>query len=115
MDQYIRDLHFSDYKTIIIGSLNDYNPPIEQTSSKTLSILHVNIWSISKNFDELQALTPTDKKFDCICLSEIWQIEDLSSYSMEGYNKYYNSGNINKNDGVFLYVKKRTRTIHKND
>nr|CAH7720954.1 unnamed protein product [Callosobruchus chinensis] len=46
-----------------------------------------------------------DKCADCIVLSECWKIDDLSLFHLDNYVVVYNSGNINKNDGVVIYFR----------
>lgn len=76
-------------------------------SGKILSILHLNIRSVRKNFDELLVFLETFKLYFCdiIILSECWQIESFSQFSIPDYTTYYNEGSINKNDGVLLLIK----------
>lgn len=40
-------------------------------------------------------------------LTEMWQIANADLFNINGYNLVYNRGDINKNDGLILYVLKR--------
>ena len=40
-----------------------------------------------------------------IVLSETWVVENKNLYSLPDYNIIYNQGNLNKNDGVVMYIK----------
>ena len=42
---------------------------------------------------------------DIIVLSETHQILSINNFKIPGYNTYYNNGDINKNDGVLIFVK----------
>lgn len=42
---------------------------------------------------------------DIIVLSETWKLEELTNYSIPGYNMFYNDSQVNQNDGVVVYVK----------
>lgn len=72
-----------------------------------LSILHLNISSVRRNFDSLVAfLEAYDLNFfDIIALTECFQLDSYSEFSLNGYNTYYNNGSINKNDGVLTFVR----------
>ena len=79
----------------------------------TFRVFHTNIRSINKNFDEFRVvLSEVEDKFDIIVLSETWQIPDLSLYKLDNYNVLYNSGDINQNDGVVVYIKKQLNYEH---
>lgn len=70
-----------------------------------LTILHLNIRSMDKHFEELIVLVNELKNIpDLIVCTETRNV-NIDLYSITGYNAYYNDGNINKNDGVITYVK----------
>lgn len=67
--------------------------------------MHKNIRSIAKNFDEFTLmLTGCNVNFDCIVLSETFQIHDQSFFSLDGYDLIYNRGTNNKNDGILMFI-----------
>lgn len=69
-----------------------------------------NIRSIGKNFDEFMIyLSELKDRFDCICLSETWNIENMNNFNIKGYDNYYNQGNINQNDGSVMYIRETIR------
>lgn len=72
-----------------------------------INILHINIRSVRKNFDELLLLIETYnlELLDVIVLSECWQIEYIDNFYIPNYRTYYNNSKINQNDGVLIYVK----------
>jgi len=72
-----------------------------------ISMFHLNIRSIKRNYDQLVVLLESFKiKFDCIVLSETWEVEDINHFTIEGYNTIYNHGHYNQNDGVVVFVKR---------
>lgn len=73
-------------------------------SNQKLTVFHLNI-TIVKNFD--------DKLF----LKQLtWKLYNTSLFNLDGYDLIYNDGNLNKNDGVTVYVKNllnySSRIIH---
>lgn len=78
-----------------------------------LTILHLNIRSMDKHFEELIVLVNELKNIpDLIVCTETRNV-NIDLYSITGYNAYYNDGNINKNDGVITYVKSNLKQEHK--
>lgn len=77
------------------------------TIDKFLNIVHLNIRSIRKNFDELLIFLQVYNLTDCqiIILSECWKIPSCDQYNIPGFITYYNEGDYNKNDGVLVLVK----------
>ena len=74
-----------------------------------LIILHINICSINKHYEELLILVhEINDAPDVVICSETRQI-DIQLYRLPGYTAYYNGGNINQNDGVITYVKSNLR------
>lgn len=80
---------------------------IFNTHNTTLNVMHLNIRSIRKNFDELQIFLDTFKLHNCdiIILSESWQIMSIKQFNIKGYTTYYNGGNYNQNDGTIIFIK----------
>lgn len=74
----------------------------------TINIIHLNIRSIKKNFDNLMVLLESlIATFEIIVLSETWNITSTEHFNIQGYNIYYSGGNHNQNDGVIIYVKQQ--------
>ncbi|XP_045460890.1 uncharacterized protein LOC123671209 [Harmonia axyridis] len=105
MDPSIRDVHFSPTATVECLDVDQYR--WSQRSGKvTFKILHQNIRSLHKNFDELMILLrKLDTLPDCLILTETFNLLDEESFGIAGYNMVYNQGEINKNDGVVVYLK----------
>lgn len=73
--------------------------------SKLLNIIHFNIRSLKKNFDQLLVFLQTYDLLSCdiIVLSETWQLVS-NDFNIDGYKMYYNEGDCNQNDGVVVYI-----------
>lgn len=76
-------------------------------NNKKLNLIHINIRSIRKNFDEFLSFLESFKICYCdiLVLSESYQLDSFSEFSMQGYTTYYNHGGINRNDGVIILIK----------
>lgn len=96
-----------NYREVETAVTGDARNLFEETSSERLNIIHINIRSIKKNFVEfllyLELLNL--KNIDVIVLSETWKIEQVSDFSIKGYNMFYNKSLFNKNDGCAIYIK----------
>lgn len=69
-------------------------------------ILHKNIRSINKNFNELQILLKyIGLHFDIIILTECWINDKYSSLEIAGYTTYSTLTSNKQNDGVIAYIK----------
>lgn len=77
------------------------------TPSKSISVLHLNIRSIKKNFDKFSILLAQIKaQCDIIALTECWLKKSPYIPSLTGYESYYTRRCINQNSGIVLYVRK---------
>lgn len=76
-------------------------------SYKIINIMHLNIRSVRKNFDELLAflVSYNISKCDVFILSECFQIETTTNFHIPGYTTLYNSGDYNRNDGIIIMIK----------
>ena len=74
--------------------------------SQRENILHVNIRSLNANFNKLSILI---KQLTCkptvIVCSETWNLKFPKMYKLEGYKMFYNKSQIDKADGVVMYIK----------
>ena len=82
----------------------------ENGSADTLSILHLNIRSIKKNFENFKLfLSSLSFDFSIICFSETWLHESsLTSQSLDElphYKSIYQIRNYGKRAGVSIYIK----------
>lgn len=72
----------------------------------SLSVLHINIRSIGKNFDQLRVLLVTIKvTCHVIVLTECWLPSCPNLPFLEGYTSYSTTNPRNQNAGVTIYVK----------
>lgn len=76
-------------------------------SDRLLNIIHWNIRSIKKNFDNLILLLETFKLSFCdiIILSECFQVLSVNQFNIPGYDAFYSGGDYNRNDGVIIFVR----------
>lgn len=74
---------------------------------KLLNLIHLNIRSVKKNFDQLILLLETYELDYCdiIILSECFQLNSCNQYNIPGYSTHYNMGDFNKNDGILILIK----------
>ena len=69
-------------------------------------ILYVNIRSLKNNLEKLELLlNRVRRKPTVIVRTETWMLQHIGLYNLPGYNLWYNESNINKSDGVILYIK----------
>ena len=85
---------------------NNFNSTIEELIEKSLSISHVNIRSLYKNFDSLQELYEENfkNKFKLIGLSEIWNVKDIDHFRIPGYNLEIQCRAKQRGGGVGAYI-----------
>lgn len=105
MNAFIRDFQPQLVEAIEIENVCNFlrNNSIGEGN---LKILHLNIRSISRNYDAFVCLLEQlGSDFDVIILTETHQINDEQLYSLEGYNLIYNNGYLNRCDGMIAYVK----------
>ena len=67
---------------------NNFNHDTENYFDKSLSVSHINIRSLYKNFDSLQELYEDIFKgrFNFIGLSDIWSVRDVNQFKISDYN-----------------------------
>lgn len=77
------------------------------------NIFQLNIRSLAKNFDELIILLNClhESTFDVIVLSETFQIMETKFFNISNFTLYYNNGNINRNDGVVVYINNKLNAV----
>ena len=77
------------------------------------NLVHLNIRSVKKNFDNLILLLDNfNLDFnDIIVLSESFQICSNENFNIKGYETFYNDAKYNKNDGVIVLVKPELEPI----
>lgn len=104
-DDIIENILGDDVNPLILN-VDNFGNAID-IKKKIFNLLHINIRSIRKNFDNLVTFLNTYNcchYCDIIVLSECWTI-DNTNFNIPGYIGYHNSANYNKNDGVFIYTR----------
>ena len=83
---------------------------LDDDISESLSILHLNIRSIKKNFETFKKiLSSLNYNFNIICFSETWLDEinnENSNYELPGYYSIHKIRNNHKGCGVSICIKK---------
>ena len=100
--QHLPPLPLSKYITE-----NQLNDVVKNFSKDTFSMLHLNIRSISKHFDELQILLNNQNKhsFSVIGLSETWLSSNMNlPFAIHGYDFIVNNRVKKSGGGVALYL-----------
>jgi hypothetical protein len=73
------------------------------TDGSSFTIVHINIRSIGKNFDNFIAtLGTTHLNYDVIVLTECWLKFNHILPSLNGYSVHFSKINLLQNDGVVL-------------
>ncbi|KAJ8952344.1 hypothetical protein NQ318_017238 [Aromia moschata] len=114
MDQYIRDFDYDPIVTEKVENAYEANEVLKVNNKVcNFKIIHNNIRSLPKNIDEFNVfLHQFDSNFECIVLTETFKIPDLSLFNIAGYTTIYNEGNVNKNDGIVIYIKSDIQFSH---
>lgn len=88
-----------------IDSLSDIGDHLDASTGK-LSVIHLNIRSLKKHFDELLLLVGNNTLlFDVLVLTESWRLDCIDNYRIPGYVGVYNESQCNQNDGVVVYIR----------
>lgn len=79
---------------------------VAKPSEHNLRIIHINIRSINKNFEQFMImLTLTKLEFDLLIFTECWLQVAGNLPILNGYDSYFTKSNPIKNDGVVIYIK----------
>nr|CAI5831865.1 unnamed protein product [Callosobruchus analis] len=96
----------AEVDTKVYDTFQDYIQNKAGKNINGLGIIHFNIRSLQKHFNELLVYVDVMKNnLDIIVLSETGEVKDKSNFSIPDYNMYYNESHLNKCDGVVVYVK----------
>ena len=86
-------------------SENQFKNLVNNFSVDTFALLHFNIRSLNKHFDELQLLLDNNiPTFPIVGLTETWLSSDSQSFSLNGYDLIVNNRLNRIGGGVSLYV-----------
>ena len=96
---------------------NEYYTPdnlskFETVSKDSFSLMHVNIRSLNKNFEELKLLLlKVNFQFKIICVTETWcHSEDINNFQIPNYIVIHQvRKNKNVGGGVCIYIHKSLR------
>ena len=94
---------------------NEVKPDLRSTQYlEKLNVLHVNIRSIERNFENLKALLEEcELVFNIICVSETWcsntELQNNSNLSLVGIDSvpYERSKKSRRGGGVLIFIKKK--------
>lgn len=102
---------YEERETLVYENITEAKPKF--TDNHLFNIIHFNIRSLNKNFDELllyiEEFDPTN--IDIIVLSETWEIGDVNNFIIPNFQVYYNESHYNQNDGVVVYINKNITSI----
>lgn len=112
MAEVDEDIIFTDLENLVEGyegqliELDTLETYVKH-SKKVLNILQLNIRSARENFDKFLLLFEQGKLSYCdiFILTETFQMSSPESFSLLGYNTYYNQGDYNRNDGILILTK----------
>lgn len=95
------EIEYTRYNNLAVWSNSIKN------KNKEIDIVHLNIRSLRKQFAELLVmLNQCDEKIDLLILSEVnVKQEELSFYSIPGYNMHSNTREESRGGGVLMYAK----------
>ena len=99
-------------------TVNECKEVYHSFSKDTFSLLHLNIRSLNKHFDELQFLLESDQTQSCsvIGLSETWlTASSENSFAIDGYNMYVNNRPDRCGGGVAFYVSSSFKCVVHSD
>lgn len=113
MDPYLRDFKVNSINTFNLNECHECKEVLDVNKNHNFTILHNNIRSLSKNFDEFKILLDNiNFHFDCLVLTETWHLANPELYNILGYNLIYNQGQFNQNDGTVIYLKNNISFKH---
>lgn len=104
------DVHFFEGNSISTSDnckyfqIADFNE--HQRMNNQFSMMHLNIRSMSKHFDELQLFLNTmDLRFDCLGFSETWYTpENNDNFELAHFTQYKSFRSSRPGGGASLYV-----------
>lgn len=106
-ENLMNDIENENIATDVVYNLDDLKYKISVNAyNSSFRILHTNIRSIAKNFDEFQIIiSESNLNLDFIILTETWNVDNFEYYCIEGYTTHYNYSKFNQNDGVVVFSK----------
>jgi hypothetical protein len=109
IDEFDYELSRECYETETVDDIFTFNPNSElgETDINVINVFQMNIRSIKKNFDQLTyVLQNSCIDFHIIVLTETWVTDEYNfNFKLNGYIEISKPGNLNKCDGVCVFVK----------
>ena len=103
VDQLQSDVTMNEFTSMTFNAFieNNFKP-----NHNSLSIVHMNIRSISKNYDNfVVSLDSINLKFDVIAISESWLKNSTLDIYFPGYVSYHSIRPSRSGGGTSLYIK----------
>lgn len=92
--------------TKVYNNFDEYIRERTDRDKHSLGIVHFNIRSLQKHFDELLVyMEMAGDRLDIIVLSETREILNVEQFKIPNFSVYYNEALFNKCDGVVVYVR----------
>lgn len=107
LNEYTNELEsHNQVNEFVINDQTELNNLTLNNMKTGINIIHMNIRSLQKNFEEFVVLLES-LTFTCniIILTETWNIENVELYNIKNYKLYYNGSKLNRSDGIVAYVK----------
>ena len=84
MDDHDSNLEVTSYNL----TPDTFDKVLQKQMLQSFSLTHVNIRSLQKNVNEINLLYEhiLKSKFDVICLSEVWKVQNTAALGLTGYN-----------------------------
>lgn len=103
------DTKINASEAVVVGLPEECNSVFSQAQQQIcMKILQQNIRSLNHNFDDmLVILERLSLDIDFVILTECWLSKVTNIPQLENYHSYATLNNLNQNDGVVLYVKKK--------
>ena len=91
-------------------SLSEIDKSFKNFSTESFSVLHLNIRSINKNFEDFQDFYKSlNTKFSTICLTETWandsDINHNSLFQLEGYIPVHQIRKSRQGEGIVIFIR----------
>nr|CAI5831122.1 unnamed protein product [Callosobruchus analis] len=115
MGTYIRDVNYVEVNTMEVCDMQGHNNCWSGGKDQLFfKIYHQNICSLKKNLDEIKIMTKQMIcEYDCMVFTEPFRILDASIFKLPMYELIYSGGDLNKNDGVVVYIKNNLNYTYK--
>lgn len=99
IDNLQRDILSEEISCADLKTLN------ENFCNKDSLILHINVRSLNANYNKLRIFIDCLKTKPCVIVcTETWYLNYYKYLALSGYKIFYNNSNINKSDGVVVYI-----------